>query len=1349
MSKHSRPFSVVLGAFLVCAISGPVSAQISVGLYKDGQLIETLTEDVLSDVAPRQLHSLADDAPTPLHGTAPAVSAETRARNVIFAEAARLGAQIQETLHGLQTLSAASKAARQPQLPRLETLIQEFSAAQDQARAALDRVGERVLELGLPPEIYQRHLDAVEEFDAGRALFTAAINDVVQDQPGAVEHAVALADQFQFRQEPDLTKAGPTRVPMEILPAPALAREEADALLLARSRQVSDAAQASGGVLQPERNVGLASPHPADLAETPDVQLSAAIRDKAASLGNSPYGIYSFVRNQVAFQPYLGSRKGAMNTLRQRAGNDTDQASLLIALLRAADIPCRYVRGTVELTPDQAKSWLGVDDAGIAGNLLTTAGLDGVNIISGSAVVAIRCTRVWVEAYVPYGNYRGIPNDSSGNIWVPLDPAFQQTVVTPGEDVLSAMGFDYQTFLDGYVASYNSESPLEVLKGDIQTWLDANRPGKTVADIERTVVPWTRELGLLPASLSGQLLASSSPFAALSDADRFKVRFRLYDGGTTFIDYTSNLSDLAGHQVMIHYEGATASDRATIAAHGGVFQTPPNLVRVKPVLKIDGLAVATSPNSIGMGRTHSSDLQFIQPAGGPNAQPQIWNNITAGNSQAIAFDTFLDRNDTFLDGWSIPEGPVADAMLCPTAVDYLNRVDRGEEQANRLLRTAHTVDVSEAIVESSVAVAYSWGGTPQTFAWTGLTVDADRRIIGCFGANGEPNKKLPFMLLTGYDGSFQENDVFEDMYAERAVSTVRILQLSQDQGIPICYISGSIASGCPGFSHSSSVRSGVNNALANGHIVIIPQRAITVGEWSGTGYIDLTPSTGAAAYIISGGISGEVAVAGGTTVDTWSAPLECSPLPNTLEAKVLSPPKDSPDAKALFCEDDSPITFSVALTWQCDRDGDGTADSTESKTLDLTTHHSTKHFGPGDYTFIVPGAKSRLPGDHPRTVTIVSVELQVLDTPADNDDVVQVKCTHPAHVHKVPCRARVLGNLAADVPVVLTNPDGRLRFPYASDTTRALKLPGTGAWSSFQISGFAQSAVKNDAVIEARLNHATGPACGDEDLTVFSFDADSITLTQGGHYTIAGNAYSVHVGSPAVSYASTAKIQPSGLDCTVAHIAGIRMGIMQHITAFEYSITWNTPVIVWEPRVAAGTVLTVPSSIRATTHFGTGVALPVADTEASVRPLYDQPGKTGTLDPNSLKPPVGCAGAAPATSFDTPMHAAPPSFAKEYFDGTGARLATVTWTSRVNTTRDEEFVAFCVAWNTSTREHCALRQAAWSLNVDSAGLPANQHVTVHADAPAAVDPALGPAANSVVHVATDAAVGAATTTFTK
>ena len=56
--------------------------------------------------------------------------------------------------------------------------------------------------------------------------------------------------------------------------------------------------------------------------------------------------IYHFVRNEIKYEDYSNTKKGAFRTLQEGEGNCCDQAHLLVALLRTAGIPTYYAHGT-------------------------------------------------------------------------------------------------------------------------------------------------------------------------------------------------------------------------------------------------------------------------------------------------------------------------------------------------------------------------------------------------------------------------------------------------------------------------------------------------------------------------------------------------------------------------------------------------------------------------------------------------------------------------------------------------------------------------------------------------------------------------------------------------------------------------------------------------------------------------------------------------------------------------------------------------------------------------------------------------------------------------------------------
>ncbi len=80
----------------------------------------------------------------------------------------------------------------------------------------------------------------------------------------------------------------------------------------------------------------------------PEADLSDRfVRLAAARLDYDPAAAFAFVRDQVGYECYGGSLRGARGTLWSHAGNSLDQASLLIALLRASGYPARYAQGTL------------------------------------------------------------------------------------------------------------------------------------------------------------------------------------------------------------------------------------------------------------------------------------------------------------------------------------------------------------------------------------------------------------------------------------------------------------------------------------------------------------------------------------------------------------------------------------------------------------------------------------------------------------------------------------------------------------------------------------------------------------------------------------------------------------------------------------------------------------------------------------------------------------------------------------------------------------------------------------------------------------------------------------------
>jgi hypothetical protein len=326
---------------------------------------------------------------------------------------------------------------------------------------------------------------------------------------------------------------------------------------------------------------------------------------------------------------------------------------------------------------------------------------------------------------------------------------------------------------------------------------------------------------------------------------------------------------------------------------------------------------------------------------------------------------------------------------------------------------------------------------------------------------------------------------------------------------------------------------------------------------------------------------------------------------------------------------------------------------------------------------------------------------------------------------------------------VLTNPDGRLRFPNPADTTTTVTVPGDGSWVSFQISGERGSNAIGDAVIEAHCNTATGALKATKPATVFWFDQAQMNITVGSNYSMVGGRYTASPGV-AVSYSAQARIRPAGVDCTAPQVTNLRIGILQNlIPPYTKSKTWTTPTIAWSAGVAPGTSVTVPRSI---TYRISVPAVSNDVTSNAAAPLYVQSAA-------ALKPPIGCAGGAAATSNDTPSTPFPATFVTRAVTAAGVDVGQITYTAQVKVVLNKNFKTWTVLFDTVTSNVCALREREWHLHADSSAAAA-QHATVGAaDGAPTVDPVTAPPygntqTNDPANQSSGAE-GALTTTFTK
>jgi RHS repeat-associated protein len=598
-----------------------------------------------------------------------------------------------------------------------------------------------------------------------------------------------------------------------------------------------------------------APPGPGDLEATSEAPLSAPILEQAAALGYDYARIYDFVRNDVATEWYAGSLKGAEETLRQRSGNDVDQASLLLALLRASGLACRYVQGVLRLPLATVATSLGLADPVQVPAALARAGVPHRPVIQGGRLTAVDVEHTWVAAYAPYANYRGAVVDFSGATWIPLAPALGETVWTPATGVLDVMGFDAEAFVAEALAAPQELLPAAALREEVEAYLASQGAGATYGEQLARREPVPLRLELLPPTIAAATVAVTAEKPALEDADRHVVRLLARSGtGPTdppIFDATLPAAALAGHRVTLSYTPATVEDDAIVNAYGGLDQVPCYLVELRPQLKVDGHLRAVGEGAIDMGVPHRFEVTLL----GPHGSETVARIVVSGTYHALALDA--QAGVAWVEGPPDPgdtEG-LAARLLARIGADFAARWGAAEQELADLAGLALVRPLpSLAVVDNAVAIETLFD-LPFHLVWQGVTLDALVRAAEPLPPAAP--ESAAWLELAALEGSALEHAVFEEDFLVESISADEGLGRARAAGIPVHAVdAANLATELEILDHPPFVEEAVGQAALLGYEVEIPETALQHEDWRGSLWRVRDPASRGAGYFLAGGLAG-------------------------------------------------------------------------------------------------------------------------------------------------------------------------------------------------------------------------------------------------------------------------------------------------------------------------------------------------------------------------------------------------------------------------------------------------------------------------------------------------------------
>ncbi|HUP42315.1 MAG TPA: transglutaminase domain-containing protein, partial [Thermoanaerobaculia bacterium] len=865
-------------------------------LPSDRQVVEALAAGrEVGPLVERLRERLPRDEPRPSRAVLPEAPSEAFELNRALAELLRvLPPPLAQDGSGLEARAGPAPVAAQDLLAAYESL----RAADLLFRERFAAVGRRLDATGVPDEV-REHLAAAE------AAYEAAMAEIL----GPLEPEMAKLREASSERRSGRT---PEALVADLGPALARVRQAIETLSPEPAPEVLRAAILPYGRLSLGQRTPATTPivmpsyldptdvhsTPEDLGPSPLAPLSEPILLKAEELGYDYIRIFELVRNGIDTEWYAGAMKGAEETLRQGRGNDADQAALLVALLRAAGAPARFVTGVVELPVAAVADDLGFveSNADRVAEALRRAGVAHRPVVRGGQVAAFEVEHAWVAARIPYANYRGAVVDFSGATWIPFAPAVKGFRMEPAAGVVEEMAgageLSVGAFVDEILASLQPSDPLSTLRARVTDYL-ARTGGGAYDEALREQNLEPQDLGLLPSSLPFRVAAVTGEGPHLPTALVHRVRFLLRAGDSetapVVLDWTAPLPELAGRRATLSYLPASVDDHRTVNAFGGLHSVPLYLVRLRPQLKVDGRSRAVGEESVAAGLRHRLEVRLLAPAG----EERVGRSLVAAGY--YAFDLAAQRGTLR----ELAEDDPADtetlgaALLARIAGSYAAAWGEAEEELAALMGIAVVRPLPSVAVAAGAVEVETVLGLPEQLRWEGVTLDAALRVAEpVAGATGfgppAAGRAGDWLALAALQGSALEHRLFQDLFLVDGISADKGFALARQAGIEVIRLTpANLAAELPRLQHPAAVETEIENWVRLGFEVEAPRTPVSRKAWRGSVWRVVDPQARGAGYFIAGGL------AGGATTEppgTWVLQF----LADALAAPYAPEPGDDP-----------------------------------------------------------------------------------------------------------------------------------------------------------------------------------------------------------------------------------------------------------------------------------------------------------------------------------------------------------------------------------------------------------------------------------------------------------------------
>ncbi|TVP74977.1 MAG: hypothetical protein EA353_14735, partial [Puniceicoccaceae bacterium] len=626
----------------------------------------------------------------------------------------------------------------------------------------------------------------------------------------------------------------------------------------------------------------MAAPAVNGIGYAPDA-VTPEIEALARGLQHDATQIFNYCLNKIEYEHYWGSYKGATLTLLEGSGNCFDISSLMIALLRESGYTADYRYGVRRVSDWDMEEWYGLAIYG--GSALPFEDYTDSELVAKYGILPWFDPQNANDVYdwrfmlnrLEFSVGRGYPIIDTAfgfgvawdipHVWVEvdvdgttyeLDPSFKlKASAGTAIDLATATQYDRSDLLaaasgttSSNTATNLSESGIAQELGDytanLVQWLRTNRPNESFAAIvgeSKVIEEDVDSLGDFELVAGTDYLASKDWLTTTTWTGgipaqwmpKLNVKIGLYNYSTgqfSTVGYNSasngdiRLNSLQGQKLSLWFDGNDTnfyldeSEIASVALSGATVDISMSVDHPHGYFESNGNFVDN-----GLNDTKSPVVtRYAQDDTNAYAFPY---SFRAGPKLVRKRQDILQRY--LQDNVPLTNWKVRTEMLNITGASFMEETE-----------------LSDRFIDGQLGVI------PLAFHRFGRVAQEDFYYVDMFLQHGGPESfkslssdRLNSNHITAMLSSALEHGILEQLQDQstEAVSTIKVLQLANDQNIPVFRIhsgnwNSTMQNNLQGAGYPSSVINEIDDAVDNDNaIVLIPGDAsITLNAWTGYAY---------------------------------------------------------------------------------------------------------------------------------------------------------------------------------------------------------------------------------------------------------------------------------------------------------------------------------------------------------------------------------------------------------------------------------------------------------------------------------------------------------------------------------